>query len=382
MNQQLKLRWNPNATVMSRAQLEADRIDELVRKLRAIGDDPVRIRALCYAEIGMVKAARQLGPDGADRPALTTVKGELSHYRSEIARRLGRNHASLTFLRLRDVDLAAIDADYRETLSKRHTARRPLNIGLLTDTARDVLKNADDVAPLELAVALVALTGRRSIEVLQDLNDDGDYSARDGDPDRDLFAGRIPYEARWSIVFAGQRKTKGRAIEPYEIPVLAPPGFILHGLEVLRRRYSLQKLTSAEIGNRTSSKLGMYARGDRAGQRAPGYFDADGAPLNPKDLRAAYATACWSVFAPDRMSPNAYFARILGHAEGDLVTSLSYTGVFYPLREKGAFEKRIAGELLGELQRARRDLKRASEIDRIIVEKKIGILEERLGFTK
>jgi hypothetical protein len=88
-------------------------------------------------------------------------------------------------------------------------------------------------------------------------------------------------------------------------------------------------LTPDQVGNRAWKNLGKYAKGQYADQYVErGYRDRDDAPLNPKDLRAAYAAAAWHLFAPRRVSINPYYARILGHSEDDVLTSFSYD-VFY-----------------------------------------------------
>ena len=60
--------------------------------------------------------------------------------------------------------------------------------------------------------------------------------------------------------------------------------------------------------------------------------------MMPKDLRAAYATIAWEWFAPPHIAQSAYFARILGHSELDLVTVQSYID-FYPLGHKRDFQR-------------------------------------------
>jgi hypothetical protein len=282
-----------------------ERIGILLEKIRA-NQNP---RFVCLAELGYLKRTR----------TLTTVRREISRYRSAIAGALGKNHPSLAFLRLRDADQLLVAREYGKTLATRHRARRPLIPSRHLATAREVLQRMSTAPPLELAAAIIAVTGRRPLEVLADIEP--------GTADfRRVKAGHGP-----GLIFSGQRKTRGAASAvqgPYFIPCLVDPDLAFIALITLRERYDLRGLSPEAIGARCWNLLGQYAKGLRPKQLSHGYRDAKGKPLTPKDLRAAYATIAYERFAPEKQTFNSYAASVLGHSEDDINTSLSYD-VFY-----------------------------------------------------
>jgi hypothetical protein len=90
--------------------------------------------------------------------------------------------------------------------------------------------------------------------------------------------------------------------------------------------------------------------------------------MMPKDLRAAYATIAWEWFAPPHIAQSAYFARILGHSELDLVTVQSYID-FYPLGHKRDFQRayraglRDAINQLAQLAQAETDERKRLQLE-------------------
>jgi hypothetical protein len=127
-----------------------------------------------------------------------------------------------------------------------------------------------------------------------------------------------------TLVFDGQAKTRGAVTAhtaPYPIPVLAEPQLVLDAFARLRDIYDCANLTNEQVHNeqvhnRTSKTLNDHV--------AQFFSDDAGTAMMPKDLRAAYATIAWEWFAPPHIAQSAYFARILGHSELDLVTVQSY----------------------------------------------------------
>lgn len=279
---------------------------------------PAAIAARCRRELQAIAEGR----------ALTSFRRLVSRYRVAIAAAHGRDHPSLTVFRLSERDQETVQAEYRKTVMARHTARRPLHIGNLVATARSILDRAiadpRHVPPLELAGALIALTGRRTIEVIRDRTRAGDFQpAKLNRRERKALG----VDDGFALIFYGQRKRKTAPVEPYAIPTLTRAHDVVAGVMTLRMRRHVQMQTDEEAGS-ASWLLGKYCAGVLPTQISPGYFDEHGLPLTPKDLRAAYALACYESFAPRHVSRNAYYARILGHGENDLTTSLSYD-VFY-----------------------------------------------------
>jgi len=139
--------------------------------------------------------------------------------------------------------------------------------------------------------------------------------------------------AEYTLVFDGQAKTRGAVSAQtahHPIPVLAEPQLVLDAFARLRDSYDCANLTNEQVHNRTSKTLNGYV--------AQFFSDDAGTAMMPKDLRAAYATIAWEWFAPPHIAQSAYFARILGHSELDLVTVQSYID-FYPLGHKRDFQR-------------------------------------------
>jgi hypothetical protein len=166
-----------------------------------------------------------------------------------------------------------------------------------------------------------------------------------------------------TLVFDGQAKTRGAVsaqTAPYPIPVLAEPQLVLDAFARLRDTYDCANLTNEQVHNRTSKTLNGYV--------AQFFSDDAGTAMMPKDLRAAYATIAWEWFAPPHIAQSAYFARILGHSELDLVTVQSYID-FYPLGHKRDFQRayraglRDAINQLAQLTQAETDERKRQLLD-------------------
>lgn len=372
---------------MARAKIEAP--EELIEKLAALdpsaGDYVSRVRAHCLGALTRLSLKKYSTVDGSPKTglSLTSKRRAISRYRVAIREVLG-DHIALKYMRLKDTDQDSVhDAD-RKRVVKQHRSRRALNVARHIEIAREVLSRAvGDTPPLEVAAALIAVTGRRPSEVLRDLTPHGDFTERTGKYDDILFDASVKEHNRWSIVFHGQRKTRDSesARGAYEIPTLVEPSLVFRALRFLRSVYSQANKTDEQISSNTSSHLGKYAKGGHHGfatQKSPGYSDIDGLPLNPKDLRAAYATCAYELFAPRNVTWNAYCSFILGHTEQDILTSFSYD-VFYPHKAKSDYDKKLrdaAKETLRSLQRSLQNER--DEVKRGYIEEKITSVQERL----
>jgi hypothetical protein len=188
----------------------------------------------------------------------------------------------------------------------------------------------------ELAVGLIAATGRRPHEIIARAK----FTAIDGKP--------------YHVMFKGQGKKRGETPE-FEIATLYPADYVIKALARLRKEPSTQALLkevavqfpksvtrqNVEIDNRRGQSLRRVVRahfGDK-GQQAPVLAFRHGDDQdNNKALRAAYA-----VLATERDCPGSYGAkllyasRILGHytpsiqddrALGKLATSAGYSDYY------------------------------------------------------
>lgn len=356
--------------------MSGDRIEAFVDKLRSARSAKAAA-AVVRGELSHIWGR------GADRKADTTVKRTISRYREAVKAALG-DHAALRYLHLKPAVQKALKAAETARIVAGAGDRRPIVVDWHIRTATHILHNAEYCPPFELAGALIAVTGRRPLEVLQDLTLEGDFRPVEaGDADPTLFDTSVAPADRYSLLFAGQRKNqklrdRGADRGVYEIPVLAHPELVLFAIGELRRRRSFAGKSADEVGNSAWAPIGKYVRGDYPTQSSPGFHDKNGDPLSPKNLRAAYATCAWQLYAPRKVSLNAYFARILGHGELDLVTSFSYD-VFYPAgdaREYNAAAHDAAIATLRELERA---LKReGDDRQRAYLQTKIAGVKDRL----
>lgn len=349
-----------------RTLVDDDRISQFIANLKERGRrDVPGIRALCLGERNFLKNAKYIkrGDDTRTPVKLSVTRRHklITLYRNAIREAFGPNHPALEYLVLSDEEQDARNAAKRETVIARHHARRPVDADRHVAAALEILERHETAgAALDLAGALIAVTGRRPIEMLLT----GDFRAVDA-PDATLFEPSL--RRRWTLQFSGQAKTRGAESAqnaPYEIPVLAPPSLILDAFKTLRRRYNCEGLTSQQVGDRAWKELGKYTKGR--------FTDRTGEAIKPSELRAAYATIAYEIYAPERQSWNAYAARILGHSAADLVTSFSYDQ-FYPVGSKRQYAREIRNatrETLALLQEQRR-----RESDPV----KAGYLDEKIA---
>lgn len=373
-----------------RTLVTQDRIDEFVSKLSKLGKKRDAIRALCMGERNFLKNAKYIKRgDETKTPVTLSIARRhnlLVRYRAAITERFGEDHPALEYMRLtgtttieqdgKQVEVPeheARNAVTREDVIARHVDRRPIDADAHIDRAFVILEATKAGLPrpvLSIAAALIAVTGRRPIEILLT----GEFK-RVKKADRTLFDSSIPAAKRWTLLFDGQAKTRGAESarnEPYEIPVLADPELVLHVFKQLRERYDLSGLTSKQVSDRTSKELGGYAKRS--------FLDAakTAQPLNPKALRAAYATIAYEWYAPDAQSWNSYTARLLGHSAQDLVTSFSYDQ-FWPVGSKREYERHIHAAARETLKLLRD--RRSNEDDPVqarFLDEKIAAVERRL----
>lgn len=152
----------------------------------------------------------------------------------------------------------------------------------------------------ETAVGVLALTGRRCIEVMK--------------------TGRFEVVSPDHVVFYGQAKTKnpdgGKSKNGYKIPVLGPSEKITAALNRIRLEKDFSLLDERAVNNRTSVMLGRYTKRHFA-KHTPGH------DIEAKDLRSIYVHVAFeSLGYSQRTTINEFASVVLGHA--DFVTSRNY----------------------------------------------------------
>jgi hypothetical protein len=288
----------------------SDRVPGFVERLAEIPlDEPKRIWGLCMSEKSVLKRYRYADGGEWQTYSLSGIKNILTVYRKAVRDSLGESHPAFKYLRLSNEDMEEYREDYREKVAEDHVNLRPIDDEALVGIAVDIAKRAETVDPLELAGALLLLTGRRTVEALK-------------------TATFSPSPKRHSVFFVGQAKRRELEAPDYTIPVLADPKLVLAAMDVLRSRLNTATMTNQNVHDRYSKYVG------RAVSRI--FADHSGVPLTPSELRKAYATTAYAWYCPSTLSMNAYFARILGHSPLDLYTSMSYV-LFYPVGQKREF---------------------------------------------
>lgn len=340
-----------------------ERITEFILKLKARKRNLARIRGLCLGERNYLKSARYVkrGDDADDANARTTLSMTRRHaiitrYRKAIVTEFGPSHPALKYMRLSDEEQNARNDADRKRVVKQHHDRRAIDVDAHVSKAKQILQEACEGmhAALRVAAALIAVTGRRPIEILLT----GTFEAQSD---------------KYALLFSGQAKVKSDDnphAKPYVIPTLIEAALVLKAFEMLRKRYNVQGMTPQQVGNRAWKEVGKYAKAD--------YADKEGEPITPSELRAVYATIAYEMHAPERYSWNAFTAKILGHSTFDLVTSLSYDQ-FFPHRSKRAYTTAIRHalrETIADMQ-ARYE-REPDERQREFLSEKIARLTRRL----
>ena len=184
-------------------------------------------------------------------------------------------------------------------------------------------------APLDLVAGLLLVTGRRPYEVCCT----GRFAPAP------LPGGAPGARSRWTVLFSGQAKTKGRPgtrhDTAYEIPVLAEARAIIAALDKLR--VSPEGRAWAGISNEEFRATTLRLALTEAVTRAYDDLWPEGDRLEPRALRPLYAEIAHKRFGPAGVTKNSFFAAVLGHTISDLHTSLSYMDYHLP-NEDGADE--------------------------------------------
>ncbi len=169
------------------------------------------------------------------------------------------------------------------------------------------------------ALAVMMLTGRRFYEVMTTADFAPVSQPRPG--------GKVQH--KYLLTFSGQAKTREaegtKFGVPYHIPCLAPAPEIIATVNAIRNSPEGQRwraFESTEMNAAESGRMNQMLRGLLAAERiAEPELVKD---FTIKQMRALYAEIAYEIFAPKTFSKAAYFSQILGHADDDIKTSLSY----------------------------------------------------------
>jgi len=268
-----------------------------------------------------------------------TLKLYTSKFRKAIIQELGETHPALKYVRLGSEITAKIRQDYKASvaLENRHLVKIDKWEKVLAHSRR--LLRAEN--PRQVAIGLMLLTGRRSYEVC---------CTADFSPHK---IGRRTFD-KWHVDFRGQAKTRGRpgthADDFYTVPCLAPAKEVIRAHRALREADESAwwaDLDNDKFTNMLQSQLSTQTKREFAP-----YWPQDEL-LTTKCLRALYAEIACHFFAPKHMTKSSFFAKILGHSEEDIETSLTYFDYYLSDEELEPMTREIAA-IKAQLQSSNR----------------------------
>lgn len=215
---------------------------------------------------------------------------------------------ALPWLKHTPEDYRAIASQYRKALADR------LRHLQLIQEHQPLVERAESLLSsdswLDTALGLMALTGRRVIEILKT----GSFEVLPDSQANVGFSGHV--KARYS--------SKARP-SPHQIPVLTSPTLVVDAWRRLRQTKRFEALDSPAVYNQTATRLGEACRR---------YF-SDWVPNSAlKELRSLYALIACGLHCPPNMDSTCYISKVLGHCELDLNTAISYGGFYLVSLEK------------------------------------------------
>lgn len=206
----------------------------------------------------------------------------------------------LTIMKLDLLESEQRGLESRIKLDKKTNHVALFDMGLFIQTCSQCINDSD---PYTVAIGVMGLTGRRTIEILK--------------------TGHFEQIDRNSLLFSGQAKTKNspNAQDNYLIPCLVHPKKILKAVSFLR-----SKLLLSHLDNEVIDKIHGRNMLNRVKRIMSGVRETEHIHLNCRSLRSMYVMTAYEVFKMStQVSFNAYAARILGHSKLDKDTANSYS---------------------------------------------------------
>lgn len=256
--------------------------------------------------------------------------------------------------------LETLNRDYTKTVKSRAE-----NLVLVSNPDEMVLAFVEWLQSTDMrqkALGVMALTGRRFIEVVKT----GTFSP----VTEKTKHGRS--RMKYVLEFEGQAKTRGAEGSmhgaTYRIPVI-PAGkvdtvpMILEAMEEIRASkigVRWQTFDYIDLNAGESGRFNAQLRGSLSG--IEGMTDEVLGRLSVKWLRALYAELAYARFGTIRKTKSAFFAQVLGHAEDDLKTSLSY--MVLALGDDGSAHEKAKAEVQRLLDELRKQVSEEQAIKR------------------
>lgn len=226
-------------------------------------------------------------------PNLNTLKTYFSRYRKALKE---SGFANL-------LDFFALEIEQSEALRTKYINKVQLRtekgetIKVTAKQANQFISICEDLAkqakPLNVALGLLGLTGRRTVEILNT----GEFKQWANEP---------------TIIFSGQAKKGEKAADPYKIHVLSKPKLIVESLQYVRQNLDFED--NEDVNSRTAKAL------ERLIQK---HFE--GIPVTTAhDFRKLYIAICYKLHG-GKSSFRTFAAQNLGHeSTGEGITTETY----------------------------------------------------------
>ncbi len=292
-------------------KIELEELIELfITRLQSL-DDSESIKQLCEAEIALLEEGYKPPSVGknylpkyrkAIAIAIEEQRLELNNHNSHSytyfkdgAEHLTTEHWALTYLKY---DRASYEQFAQSTIRNNNLKQdslQPVNLSLYLERVSSLLESDD---PLELAIALAAVTGRRYSEVMA----------------RGHFE---PTDHPYKVHFSGQLKKRG-AVDSYTTFTLVPTSQVLAALERFRTHPTISNLQDASIEeiNKLNTPINRSCKQ---------YFQDTGlvpvlvgeAGVTIQNLRGIYGEIAVHLFCPPSMGVHRFIQQRLGHLIAD-----------------------------------------------------------------
>ncbi len=292
-------------------KIELEELIELfITRLQSL-DDSESIKQLCEAEIALLEEGYKPPSVGknylpkyrkAIALAIEEQRLELNNHNSHSytyfkdgAEHLTTEHWALTYLKY---DRASYEQFAQSTIRNNNLKQdslQPVNLSLYLEQVSSLLESDD---PLELAIALAAVTGRRYSEVMA----------------RGHFE---PTDHPYQVHFSGQLKKRG-AVDSYTTFTLVPTTQVLAAFDKFRNHPTISNLQDASIEeiNKLNTPINRSCKQ---------YFQDTGlvpvlvgeAGVTIQNLRGIYGEIAVHLFCPPSMGVHRFIQQRLGHLIAD-----------------------------------------------------------------
>jgi len=268
-----------------------------------------RLMRFCRAQVRDLKRADY---------SINTVRAALVAYRKAAVADLDPECAGkvLRYLTLTREEWALLRQETEKKVNAESTSLKPINPDRIFTIAREQLLAGPYVRQ---AAALMALTGRRSIEILKT----GSFEPIPGSPNQVMFSGQAKLHHNLSD---GEPEERGA----YPIIVFDTPERIIKALAELRGKVDFTALDSTMVNNRCQKTLNesvfrFYGKDEDGRQK-----------LTAKDFRSIYALTIAERCKPENYTETAIIAANLGHgsfdSNGQFVPDLTTSKFYFDFR--------------------------------------------------